>query len=191
MNERSSFLASSPAFWHPFFLKLRCNSRNIKLDLFFFFFFFAALGLCCRLWAFLLLWWAGATLPCGVWVSHCGGFSCCGAWAPGTWASVVVAHGLSSCGVQAQLLRGMWDLPGPGLKPVSPALAGGFLTTVPPGKPPCPWFWSSAVIKSPSAHIQRYFMTKKNIHKMWLNEKKNNLIFLGESQQKGGNKAVK
>ena len=29
----------------------------------------------------------------------------------------------------------MWDLPGPGPKPVSPALAGGFLTTVPPGKP--------------------------------------------------------
>ena len=29
----------------------------------------------------------------------------------------------------------MWDLPGPGLKPMSPALAGGFLTTEPPGKP--------------------------------------------------------
>ena len=29
----------------------------------------------------------------------------------------------------------MWDLPGPGLEPTSPALAGGFLTTVPPGKP--------------------------------------------------------
>ena len=28
----------------------------------------------------------------------------------------------------------MWDLPGPGLEPVSPALAGGFLTTVPPEK---------------------------------------------------------
>ena len=28
----------------------------------------------------------------------------------------------------------MWDLPGPGLKPVSPALAGGFLTTAPPGE---------------------------------------------------------
>ncbi|XP_049565072.1 phosphatidate cytidylyltransferase 1 isoform X5 [Orcinus orca] len=26
----------------------------------------------------------------------------------------------------------MWDLPGPGLEPVSPALAGGFLTTAPP-----------------------------------------------------------
>ena len=29
----------------------------------------------------------------------------------------------------------MWDLPGPGLESVSPALAGGFLTTAPPGKP--------------------------------------------------------
>ena len=28
----------------------------------------------------------------------------------------------------------MWDLPGPGLEPTSPALAGGFLTTAPPGK---------------------------------------------------------
>ena len=28
----------------------------------------------------------------------------------------------------------MWDLPGPGLEPVSPALAGGLLTTAPPGK---------------------------------------------------------
>ena len=33
------------------------------------------------------------------------------------------------------MLRGMWDLPGPGLEPVYPALAGGFLTTAPPGKP--------------------------------------------------------
>ena len=29
---------------------------------------------------------------------------------------------------------GMWDLPGPGTEPVSPALAGRFLTTGPPGK---------------------------------------------------------
>ena len=29
----------------------------------------------------------------------------------------------------------MWDLPGPGIKPMSPALAGGFFTTQPPGKP--------------------------------------------------------
>ena len=42
---------------------------------------------------------------------------------------------LSSCGSRAQLLHGMWDLPRPGLEPVSPALAGRFSTTVPPGKP--------------------------------------------------------
>ena len=30
----------------------------------------------------------------------------------------------------------MWDLPGPGLEPMSPALAGGFLTTAPPGQSP-------------------------------------------------------
>ena len=42
---------------------------------------------------------------------------------------------LSSCGSRALLLRGMWDLPRPGFEPVSPALAGRFLTTVPPGKP--------------------------------------------------------
>ena len=33
----------------------------------------------------------------------------------------------------------MWDLPGPGLEPMSPALARGFLTTAQPGKP-SPWF---------------------------------------------------
>ena len=32
------------------------------------------------------------------------------------------------------MLCGMWDLPGPGTEPVSPALAGEFLFTVPPGK---------------------------------------------------------
>ena len=42
---------------------------------------------------------------------------------------------LSSCGAWALLLRGVWELPGPGLEPLSPALAGGFLTTAPPGKP--------------------------------------------------------
>ena len=46
-------------------------------------------------------------------------------------------HRLSSCGSRAQLLRGMWDPPRPGLEPVSPALAGRFPTTAPPGKPSC------------------------------------------------------
>ena len=55
------------------------------------------------------------------------GFSSCGTRA--------LERRLSSCGSRAQLLCGMWDLPRPGLEPVSPALAGGFLTTAPPGKP--------------------------------------------------------
>ena len=42
---------------------------------------------------------------------------------------------LSNCGSRAQPLRGMWDLPRPGLEPVSPALAGRFSTTAPPGSP--------------------------------------------------------
>ena len=43
---------------------------------------------------------------------------------------------LSSCGSRAQLLCGTRDLPRPGLEPASPALAGRFSTTAPPGKPP-------------------------------------------------------
>ena len=42
---------------------------------------------------------------------------------------------LSNCGSRAQSLRGMWDPPRPGLKPVSPASAGRLSTTAPPGKP--------------------------------------------------------
>ena len=43
-------------------------------------------------------------------------------------------HRLGSCGAWAYLLRGLWDLLGPGLEPVSSALAGGFPTTGPPGE---------------------------------------------------------
>ena len=37
----------------------------------------------------------------GARASHCSGFSSFGAWALGAWASVVAAHGLSSCGLRA------------------------------------------------------------------------------------------
>ena len=55
-------------------------------------------------------------------------------------ASLVAEHRLqmrrlSNCGSRAQLLLGMWDLPRPGLEPMSPALAGRVSTTAPPGKP--------------------------------------------------------
>ena len=42
---------------------------------------------------------------------------------------------LSGCGSRAQLLQGMWDLPRPGLEPMSSASAGRFSNTAPPGKP--------------------------------------------------------
>ena len=46
-----------------------------------------------------------------------------------SWA---LQQGLSSWGTQAQLLGGMWAFPGPRIKSMSPALADGFLSTVPP-----------------------------------------------------------
>ena len=94
----------------------------------------AVLGLCCC---------AQASSVCGWPASHCGGFFCCGPQALGVQVSLVATHGLSSCGSWAlecglsgcgtwtQLPCGMWDLPRPGIEPVSPALAGGFLTTGP------------------------------------------------------------
>ena len=70
---------------------------------------------------------------------HSGGFSC-GAQAPGlsgfsSCGSWTLECGFSSCGARAQLPQGLWDLPGPRVEPVFPALAGGFSTNEPPGKP--------------------------------------------------------
>ena len=94
---------------------------------------------------------------------------CCRAQALGTRASVVVARGLSSCGLlalklrlsncgpQVYLLHGMWDLPRPGLEPMSPALAGGFLTTAPPGKPSLVSDLSSLFLFCTNGQIHVYF----------------------------------
>ena len=50
---------------------------------------------------FIYLFLAVLGLHCSARASHCSGFSCCGAWALGAWASVVVARRLSSCGARA------------------------------------------------------------------------------------------
>ena len=39
------------------------------------------------------------------------------------------------CGIRVLLPCGMWDLPKSEIEPESPALAGRFFTTDPPGKP--------------------------------------------------------
>ena len=99
--------------------------QQITLTLFFFLinlFIFGCVGSSFLCKGFLWLRQAGAALHRGI------------------AASLVAEHRLqtrrlSNCGSRAQLLRSMWDLPRPGLKPVSSALAGGFLTTAPSGKP--------------------------------------------------------
>ena len=97
-----------------------------SLFLLLFFFFLVALGLrCCCMQAF-----SGF----GARASHCRDVSCCRAQALGARASVAVAFRLSSCGAWAELLPGMWNRPRPGVEPVSPSSADGFLTTRPPGK---------------------------------------------------------
>ena len=68
------------------------------------------------------MWQARAALHCGVRASR-GSGSCCYA------ALSVGRSGLSSCRAPAQLPQNAGDLPRSGVKTVSPALAGGFLTT--------------------------------------------------------------
>ena len=74
----------------------------------------AALGPHCCVQAFSI---------CSKWGLHssCGGFSCCRVW----------SQQLQCMGLVA--LRHVY-LSGPGIEPQSPALAGRFLSTVPPGK---------------------------------------------------------
>ena len=121
-----------------FMMNLLAQHRFLFFYLFnLFILFLAALGLRCCMRAFCglslvaasgdysSLWCAGFSLR---WLLLWRvGFSSCGTQA--------VERKLSSCGARAQLLCSMWDLPRPGLEPMSPALAGRFLTTAPPGKP--------------------------------------------------------
>ena len=57
-----------------------------------------------------------------------------GTWARQLWLRAQ-EHRLKRCGAASYLPHGMWDGPGSGLKPVSPALAGGFFNTESAGKP--------------------------------------------------------
>ena len=147
----------------------------------------------------------GATLRCGVWASRCGGFSCCrarGSRCAGfsSCGSRALECRLSSCGAWAYLLCGMWDLPRPGLERMSPALAGGFLTTVPQGSPlhevlmekntvnwklflPFPLpnmtrtgdLWKSSLSLGPAGHtVLKYSRLSEVVRCNWLN--KNNLV---------------
>ena len=107
--------------------------------------------------SFIYLGYAGSLLPrglfssfgqrmllrsCDAQTSHCGGFSGCGAQPSGaaasglsSWGPQALEHRLSSCGTWASAapwhVGSLWARD----SPVSPALAGRFFTTEPPGKP--------------------------------------------------------
>ena len=53
-----------------------------------------------------------------------------------SWCSWALEHRLSACGTQALLFCGVCDLPGPGIKSVSPALTDESFTTEGPAKSP-------------------------------------------------------
>ena len=98
----------------------------------------------------LLLLWSTGSRRAGSVVEACGLSSC---------GSRALKHRLSSCSTRAWLLRGVWDLPGPGLEPMSPALAGGFLTTEPPGKSLCFSLWLWFIVLS---HCSLFSSTSPN-----------------------------
>ena len=86
---------------------------------------------------FIYLDCGGSSLLCTAFAEHSWG-----QWGPlfivvrGLLAVVssLMGYRLSSCGTRAQLLQCLWNLPGPGIEPVSPALGGRVLTAGPPGK---------------------------------------------------------
>ena len=60
----------------------------------------------------------------------------CGEWGQAFLVVCRLLIAVASLVVERGQPQGMWDLPGPGIELVSPALAGGFLTIGPLGKSP-------------------------------------------------------
>ena len=85
----------------------------------FLFIYLAVLGLHCCACAFSSCGKRRLLSSGGAWASHCSGFPYCRACV---------------LGAGALLPLGIWNLPGPGIKPMFPELAGRFLSTGPPGK---------------------------------------------------------
>ena len=115
----------------------------------------------------------GLLSGCDAWASHCSGFSCCRAWALGTWVSVVAAHGFSSCGswtlqhrlnscgkgISCSVACGIFL--DSGLNPCLLHWQADSIATVPPGKPNnvlsdsiTSWAHPSRPITSHTSHIQ-------------------------------------
>ena len=121
------------------------GSQPVSMSLFFFYN-FIYLWLCCVFIAALavsrgycllavhglLMVVASLVAEHGFWGSQASVVAMCGLSSGGSRAP---GHNHSSCGTWAHLLLHMWDLPRPGIEPISLALAGRFFATEPPGKP--------------------------------------------------------
>ena len=147
------------SIWSFFFFFVVCFPISFPfLKIIFIDLFLGALGLCCYVVFFLVVASRGYSLVVGcrllIVVASLVGKH--GLW--GVQASVIAARELSSCssqaqehrfsgcGTQAYLPCSMWDLPDPGIEPMSPALAGGYLMTEPARKPPIRFFKVGLVI---------------------------------------------
>ena len=145
-------LACFAELWLVYQYGSKCSQGTVILKVFFFklinLFIYGCVGSSFLWEGFLQLWRAGATLNCGA------------------RASLVAEHRLqtrrlSSCDSRAQLLRGMWDLLRPGLEPMSPALAGRFSTTAPPGKP------GTVILESPKTVVLKTWSPTSSISITW------------------------
>ena len=97
--------------------------------------FMAALGLGWLRVGLLQLWRVGATLCCGVWVSHCRGFSCFGEQVLDSQASGTAAHGISIIAAHGLSCSVAWGSSGTRDWTLVPCRSR-FLTTGPPGRSP-------------------------------------------------------
>ena len=108
----------------------------LKNNLFIYYFIFGFTGSLLLCVGSLYLW------PAGPLLLAVAGFS--PRWLPLLWSTGSRCTGFSSGSTQAQrawcVLPGMWNLPRPGVEPVSPGLAGRFVSTVLPGKSQPTWF---------------------------------------------------
>ena len=103
----------------------RCSVDILVCSFLKIYLFLAVLDLCCCKRLSLVAESRGYS-SCGAPASHCSDFSCCGAQALGTQASVTATRRLSSCSAWTSWPCGMWDLLKPGIKPVSPPLQVDF-----------------------------------------------------------------
>ena len=100
-----SILVSPLVIWKSGLFRNRTVAVLSKSPVCFFFldlfiYFLAVVGLCCHMQAFSSWDERGLLSSCGAWVSYCGGFSCCRAWALDV-GSEVVAHRLSCSAAHA------------------------------------------------------------------------------------------